>query len=76
MIHTCDCGKGIQMPQSHGYGESVVGLSCPCGIYWSIAKDKGALWGRAVRWICKECGSSKQFCKNAPPMSKCYRGDQ
>ncbi len=66
----CDCGKNIPLPSD----KRTVGLSCSCGIYWDIAHSPNTLIGRPVRWNCGVCGSSRQICKNAPPISKCYRG--
>lgn len=63
MNHTCDCGKQIAMPQSHGFGKHTVGICCPCGVFWSIVKDESALWGRAVRWKCEKCGGSNGICQ-------------
>ena len=66
----------IQMPHAHGRQAKVmVGLSCECGIYWDLKYPVDSLYAKAVRWTCDVCSSSKQICKFAPPISKCYRGD-
>ena len=70
----CDCGKNLPTIPSHGIGTYTVGLSCECGIYWDLHHGPDKLYGTYVRWKCQVCGSSKQFCKNAPPINKCYRG--
>jgi len=70
----CDCGKTLSPVPSHGIGSCTIGLSCECGIYWDIHHGPDKLYGTFVRWKCSVCGSSKQLCKNAPPISKCYRG--
>lgn len=70
----CDCGRLLGAVPSHGMGKATIGISCPCGIYWDIHHGANKLYGTFVRWKCEVCGSSKQICKNAPPISKCYRG--
>ena len=70
----CDCGKMLAPIPSHGIGKYTIGISCECGIYWDIHHGPDKLYGTFVRWKCEVCGSSKQICKNAPPISKCYRG--
>ena len=75
MNHICDCGNKIAMPHVVGYGEIMIGVSCnKCPVYWDLVADPNVLYKRAVRWQCPVCGSSAQKCKNAPPISKCYRG--
>lgn len=74
-MFTCDCGKKLQMPQAHQKQKPVmIGMSCECGTYWDLHYPVDALFAMAVRWTCEGCGSHKQICKNAPPISKCYRG--
>jgi len=70
----CDCGKLLTPVPSDDWGRHTVGISCQCGVYWDVVHTVDKLYGTFVRWNCSVCGSSRQLCKNAPPISKCYRG--
>jgi hypothetical protein len=61
-MFTCDCKTALQMPAAHGRGKNVmVGLTCQCGVYWSLHYPQDALWAMAVRYQCNTCESSKMF---------------
>ena len=61
-MFTCDCGKSLTMPAAHGKGKNVmVGMTCRCGVYWSLHYPQDSLWAIAVRYQCNECKSSKMF---------------
>ena len=61
-MHTCDCGKKLTMPAAHGKGKNVlIGITCTCGIYWSLHYPQDALWAMAVRYQCQKCESSKVY---------------